>query len=121
MIRAAALPAVAIALTATAAACASPNEIEGYRLGQPAQCAPICGQFTDYASAWLDGESPGHAPVGSADVWTLDHIAFVRSGSRGDYVVVFRLEDGSVRAIFVGCGMGIDPDRCFTLPATQVP
>ena len=110
-----------IAVAATGAACAAPNEIEGYLLGEPAHCAPICRQFTDYAATWLDDKAPGHSPIASADLWTLDHTFYLRSGSRGDYIVVLHLENGTARAILVGCGVGIDPDRCFTLPAADLP
>ena len=92
--------------------------VDGYPLGDIATCEGGCQRFVDAASEWLDLALPGHALVVAAEVRRLGvDILFTRSGSNGDFVVVLRLDDGSTRAIFVMCGVGIDPDRCSTMPA----
>jgi hypothetical protein len=95
----------------------APTVIDGYTLGEPAQCASRCERYGEIARAWLDEAVPGHAETVITELWTLDRILMVRSGGR-DYVVLLRLADGTTRAVVVGCGVGIDPDRCFTVPGS---
>ena len=104
-----------------------PTVVDGYPLGEPANCAERCPRFRDAASAWLDTTVPGHARVDKIDLFVTNYrdadgslILMTRSGGT-DYIAVIRLADGSVRAIHVGCGVGIDPDRCFTIPPGAIP
>jgi len=96
-----------------------PTVIDGYPIGPPAACADTCPKFAATASAWLDTTFPGHGPIVRIELFEPDcHDAngnlllTNRSGGR-DYIAVIHA-DGRVRAIQVGCGVGIDPDRCFT-------
>jgi hypothetical protein len=41
-----------------------------------------------------------------------DHILVTRSGGK-NLVVAFRLVDASAAVFYVGCGVGVDPGRCF--------
>jgi hypothetical protein len=76
-------------------------------------------RFSDFALADLDSSEPNHAPVGAIEAYVPDYrmadgqrLLLTRSGGN-DLIIVMRLEDGSVRAIHVGCGAGVEPDRCF--------
>lgn len=96
-----------------------PTVIDGYPIGQPAACADACPKFAAAASAWLDTTFPGHGPIDRIELFEPDCrdangnlILTTRSGGR-DYIAVIHA-DARVRAIQVGCGVGIDPDRCFT-------
>ena len=71
----------------------------------------------------LDQTVPGHSPINRTDLLNPtyrtaagDQVSLSRSGGTGDYVAVMSLADGTVRAIHVACGSGIDPDRCSTVP-----
>lgn len=97
-----------------------PTVVDGYPIGVPARCADGCPLFRDAASAWLDTAHPGHSRVDRIDLFVPNYrdrdgnvILMNRSGGT-DYIAVIHLADGSVRAIQVGCGVGIDPERCFT-------
>lgn len=46
-------------------------------------------------------------------------LLMTRSGG-SDLIIVMRLEDGSVRAAYVACGAGVEPDLCFLGPPTGV-
>ena len=111
---------------ATLAACSlpptgGPPVVDGYPLGAIATCESGCQRFVDAGREWLDREAPSHRPVVSVEVRRLGSpILLTRSGGNGDFVVVLHLDDDSARAIFVLCGVGLDRDRCFTMPATEL-
>jgi hypothetical protein len=104
-----------------------PTVVDGYPIGAPASCADRCPRFINAAAAWLDAAAPGHAAVGRIDLFEPDYhdangnvLLTTRSGGR-DYIAVIHLADGTIRAIEVGCGVGIDPELCFTKPPMTVP
>jgi hypothetical protein len=98
-----------------------PTTIDGYPIGAIAACQDGCDRFVAHARAWLDVAAPGHAPIATTEVRHLGaNIVITRSGGNGDFVVVMRLADGSSRATFVLCGMGLDRDRCFIYPPDQL-
>jgi hypothetical protein len=98
-----------------------PPVVDGYPLGEIATCEDGCQRFVDAGSQWLDREAPGHRQVVSVEVrWLGTPILLTRSGGNGDFVVVLHLDDGSMRAIFVLCGVGLDHDQCFTMPAGEL-
>ncbi len=83
-------------------------------------------RFSEVALAELDSREPNHAPVVAIEPYVPDYrtadgqrLLLTRSGGY-DLVIVLRLEDGSVRAVYVGCGAGVEPDRCFVGPPTGV-
>ena len=43
-----------------------------------------------------------------------EQILLARSGGP-TVAAVLRLEDGTIRAVLVGCGIGIDPDACAVI------
>ncbi len=113
--------ALVLGLVMIAAGCHASNDVDRYQLGEVAPCAPICARYISEAGQWLDREAAGHPPILTADVWASRNLLYVRSGSVGDYVVVLHLEGGTDRAIMIGCGVGLDRDRCVTLPAVANP
>ena len=105
----------------------TPTVVDGYPLGREAPCDHGCPRFTAAASAWLDAAAPGHAAIDHIELFVPDYrdsagnqILTTRSGGT-DYIAVVHLAEGSVRAIQVGCGVGIDPDRCFTSAPMTIP
>jgi hypothetical protein len=105
----------------------TPAVVDGYPLGSPAACADGCPRFNAAASAWLDTAAPGHAAIDRIELFVPDYrdsagnqILTTRSGGT-DYIAVLHLADGTVRAIQVGCGIGIDPERCFTSAPMTIP
>ncbi len=104
-----------------------PVVVDGYRLGEPASCQILCEDFGNEAIRWLDRVSPGRASIDRIELRASDirnangdRMLLIRSGSRGDYIVVIHLADGSTRAVYVGCGIGIDPDRCFSADPNEI-
>ena len=105
----------------------APTVIDGYPLGTRAGCADGCPRFIAAASAWLDTAAPGHAGIDRIELFVPDYrdsqgntILTTRSGG-ADFIAVIHLVDDSVRAIQVGCGVGIDPERCFTSAPMTIP
>lgn len=105
----------------------TPTIVDGYPLGTRPGCPDGCPRFIAAASAWLETAVPSHAPVDQIELFVPAYrdsagntILMNRSGGT-DYVAVIHLEDGKVRAIQVGCGVGVDPDRCFTTPPIAPP
>jgi hypothetical protein len=101
--------------------------IDGYPIGAAASCADGCPLFVNAARAWLDTATPVHAAVDRIDLFQPDYrdsqghlLLTTRSGGR-DYIAVIHLADGAVRAIEVGCGVGIEPEQCFTKPPMTIP
>jgi hypothetical protein len=101
--------------------------IEGLPVGESVACGDEdCRRFSDFALADLDMREPDHAPVVAIEVYVPDYrtadgqrLLLTRSGG-SDLIVVLRLEDGSVRAAYVGCGAGVEPDHCFLGPPSGV-
>jgi hypothetical protein len=97
--------------------------IDGLPVGESVACGDEdCGRFSDFALADLDTREPDHAPVVAIEAYVPDYrtadgqrLLLTRSGG-SDLIIVLRLEDGSVQAAYVGCGAGVEPDRCFLGP-----
>ena len=111
-------------MLAVVSACSFPQTfVDGYPIGERVEADD---QFTDFAIAVLDDQRPGHVEVASTELYTPDirsadgqRVLYQRSGGH-DRIVVLRLTDGSVRAFYVGCGVGAQPDRCFWRPPDDV-
>jgi hypothetical protein len=103
--------------------------IDGYPIGAVA-CAdpeskaalnvnghPWCGTFTAFALRSLDEAVPGHAVVVGLDLYRPDYpgVWVTRSGGL-DLVAVLRFADNTVRSFYIGCGVGLDNERCFADP-----
>lgn len=86
--------------------------IDGLQVGRRADADE---RFVTFASARLDEAEPGHAEIAAVEAYEPHPPRGPRSGGR-DLVIVFRLVDGSVRALHVGCGVGVEVDRCFVGP-----
>jgi hypothetical protein len=107
-------------LLLSSAACRPQTWIDGYPIGDAIDCSDgQCARFTDFAAQTLDRARPGHPVIVSVQVYLPDFrgpdgelLLAARSGG-SDHVVVLTLADGTVEALYVGCGVGIDPDRCF--------
>jgi hypothetical protein len=111
-----------VALVALVAGCSglfAPPRVDGIPIGSTAPCSyGNCDRETAFARAWLDTKAPGHAAVRAVEIHLPDyraangdHLLLTRSGGR-TVVAVLRLEDGSIRAVLIGCGVGVEPDRC---------
>jgi hypothetical protein len=120
---------VAVALVAWAPLIrwGTPTVVDGYPLGTRARCADGCPRFIAAARAWLDSAVTGHAAIDRIELFVPDYrdaegntIVMARSGGT-DYIAVIHLADGTTRAVQVGCGVGIDPDRCFTSAPMTIP
>jgi hypothetical protein len=109
-----------LGVVAIVVGCSASDVVDGYQLGKPAPCAATCPRYIAEARWWLDRDAPDHPPIDGADVWA-SRVLYLRSGSVGDYVVVLHIEGGSDRAIMIGCGVGLAPDRCVVLPAIPNP
>ena len=103
-----------------------PPVIDGYPIGLPAQCGDTCARATATASGWLDASAPRHAPVERIELFDPDYRDangnyIIADGSGGHAVIaVIHLADGTVRAIQVTCGIGIDPNACITSAPMKV-
>jgi hypothetical protein len=92
-----------------------PTVVDGYPIGEAAGCADRCALFSAEASRWLDMDVPSHATIERIELFVPDYRdprgdRIIVNGSGGtQYVAVMHLADGTVRAIEVGCGVGIDP------------
>ena len=79
------------------------------------------------ARSWLDGVAPSHAAIAQVQAYLPDYrnaqgSFLIADGSGGHaYVMVLALTDGTVRAVQVVCGIGIEPDICQSAPPTVVP
>jgi hypothetical protein len=101
--------------------------IDGLPVGESVACGvEDCRRFSDFALADLDSSEPDHPPVVAIEAYVPDYrtadgqrLLLTRSGGY-DLIIVLRLEDGSVRAAYVGCGAGVEPDRCFLGPPPGV-
>lgn len=74
---------------------------------------------------WLERERPTHPILDRVEIHVPDYrtgdgrkILLTRSGG-GTYIAVFVFVDGTLAAVQVGCGVGIDPTMCFTAPPSS--
>ena len=74
-----------------------------------------CDTFTKFGRQTLDAEAPGHPEVVSVAAYNRTDVIPIRSGGT-NLVVALHLADQSVRAFYIGCGVGLDNDRCFLVP-----
>ena len=113
---------VLTALTALVVACGSAPRVDGIPIGERVDCGGgTCDAEIAFARSWLDAAAPGHAPVRQVEIHAADYrnangeqILLARSGGP-TVAAVLRLEDGTIRAVLVGCGIGIDPDACAVI------
>jgi hypothetical protein len=119
-----------VALMSPFVACsvsAPQRQIEGYPIGAPATCEARCELYYAEARSWLDGVAPSHAAIAQVQAYLPDYrnaqgSFLIADGSGGHaYVMVLALTDGTVRAVQVVCGIGIEPDICQSAPPTVVP
>jgi hypothetical protein len=71
-------------------------------------------RFSTFAIDTLDRTMPGHAEVVAVELYEPSPRPLHRSGGY-DAIVVLRMADDTVRALYVGCGVGVT-DRCFLGP-----
>ena len=95
--------------------------VDGIPIGALVDCGGTCDAEIAFARTWLDGAAPGHSPIRSVEIHAADyrnangeHVLLARSGGP-TVAAVLRLEDGTIRAVLVGCGIGIDPDACAVI------
>jgi hypothetical protein len=113
---------VLTAAAAVVAACGSAPKVDGVPIGERVDCGGrACDAEIAFARSWLDAAAPGHAPVLQVEIHAADYrnangeqILLARSGGP-TVAAVLRLEDGTIRAVLVGCGIGIDPDTCMVI------
>jgi hypothetical protein len=113
---------VLTALTALVAACGSAPRVDGIPIGERVECGGrTCDAEIAFARSWLDAAAPGHAPVRQIEIHAADYrnangeqILLARGGGP-TVAAVLRLEDGTIRAVLVGCGIGINPDACAVI------
>jgi len=110
-----------VALIAPFVACSvgpPQRQIDGYPIGALATCEARCELYYAEARSWLDGVAPSHAEVAQVQAYVPDYrnaqgSFLIADGSGGQaYVMVLALTDGTVRAVQVVCGIGIEPDTC---------
>jgi hypothetical protein len=85
-------------------------------------CATVsrCADLTAEIARWAARTVP---ELGQPDAVTFHgaiddagrHILLTRSGG-GTWIAVVAWVDGTRRAVLVGCGVGVDPNRCFSEP-----
>ena len=77
-----------------------------------------CADLTAEIARWAARVAP---ELGLPDAVTFHgaidaagrHILLTRSGG-GTWIAVVAWADGTRRAVIVGCGVGVDPNRCFS-------
>jgi hypothetical protein len=110
-------------LSLAAVGCETRTIVDGLPIGQRTEGD---SRFEAFALATLDDVAPGHAPVESVEMYvpdfrTPDGSAVIANRSGGhDLIVLLHLADGSVRAFYIGCGVGLDTERCFLGPPDQL-
>jgi hypothetical protein len=119
-------------------ACQGQTLIDGYPVRErmcedPEQLHPdgdgwFCGPMAAFAEARLDEIAPGHVEVVSVEHYQHDYRMangdrpfLYRSGGSPEIVVVLRLADGTVRAVFVTCGGGPSREPCIEVPPDYWP
>ena len=111
-----------MALTALGAVgCGGPPRIDGLAVGER-RCTDqdiseptvrvACDRFTEFGLSTLDSADPEHAPVAAVELYR-DPVSHVFGGCGDRSIVALRLEDGTVRALYVQCGVGLSEDLCF--------
>jgi hypothetical protein len=105
-----------VALLVLLTACGGRTYVDGLPIGERVCSeAPdwLCDGFTDFAASTLDTTAPGHAPVTSVEAYRPDYrgpngkpVLHNRGTAGGEAIVVFRLADDTVRALYVGCIAG---------------
>jgi hypothetical protein len=113
---------VLAALTALVVACGAAPKVDGIPIGERVDCGGgSCDAEIAFARSWLDAAAPGHAPVRQVEIHAADyrnangeHILLARTGGP-TVAAVLRLEDGTIRAVLIGCGIGIDPETCMVI------
>lgn len=97
----------ALAAILLAAGCATPaagSAIDGFEIGTRVPCAfqenDFCERFLTVARKGFDDRDTGHLPVVESTLYEPAELV-VRSGGP-IYVAVFKLADGSLRAVGVG-------------------
>ena len=95
--------------------------VDGYPVGEPFTCPSGCAREIATAIHWLDRTRPDHPVLDGVELHEPDYrtptggrLLTTRSGSM--FVAVFRFGDGSRGAVQVGCGIGVDPNPCYTSP-----
>ena len=101
--------------------CGGPDRIDGLAVGER-RCTEqdisepdsraACDRFTEFGLSTLDSADPEHAPVAAVEVYR-DPVTHVFGGFGDRSIVALRLEDGTVRALNVQCGVGLSEDLCF--------
>jgi hypothetical protein len=101
----------------------SPRVVDGYPFGGPADCKASgsqCALYVAEAERWLDSIVPGHAAVSDVEAYLPDYrnaegSQLIADGSGGrSLIMVLTLADGSIRAVQVQCGIGVQPELCTT-------
>jgi hypothetical protein len=64
-----------------------------------------CDRFMAFGRSTLESAEPAHAPVVAVEVYR-DPVHHVFGGFGDRSIIVFRLQDHSVRALYVQCGLG---------------
>lgn len=101
-----------LAVAATPSLVGCTTVVDGQQVGQRADADE---RFVKFAVDTLDDTEPGHAEIVAVEAYEPHPPRGPRSGGR-DLVIVLRIADGSVRALYVGCGVGVEVDRCFLGP-----
>jgi hypothetical protein len=91
--------------------------------GETITCQPSmhCDDLRAEVERWVAREMPDRGPVADISFHTFvdergeGRLSMVRSGG-GTWLAVVTLADGAQIGLSVGCGMGIDPKRCFASP-----
>lgn len=101
-----------------------PQMIDRYPVGEVAACGDSCAVYASTAARWLDTNVPRHPPVVSTAFYVPDlrgpDGGRIPLGS-GAYIVAMTLGDGSIRAVFVSCGVGAGPGSCAAGPLPIAP
>lgn len=103
------------------AGCGGPPSVGGLAIGER-RCTEgdraepgaraACDRFTAFGRSTLESEDPKHAPVAAVEVYR-DPVTQVFGGFGDRSIVVLRLQDDTVRALHVQCGVGLSEDLCF--------
>jgi hypothetical protein len=85
--------------------------------GHQRPCSDRCDDMTAEILRWIDREAPGDAGLASLTWHTMvdeagNGVLMNRSGG-STWLAVATLTDGSRIPLLVGCGVGLDTERCF--------
>ena len=111
----------AIGILLLVAGCGGPPTIDGLAVGdrrctesdlaEPTARA-ACDRFTAFGLSTLDADDPAHAPVVAVELYR-DPVTHTFGGFGDRSIVALRLDDGTVSALYVQCGVGLSEDVCF--------